>query len=555
MGLLDRFRRKSERAGTMSVVPPPPNSYAATTAEGRGFWDSLQKGAPSVESQFLQRILARPAQSNAVSIGVPDIGFKGVRQQLFQRFNLIDLYAIANNNSVLFTSKLNLKQEVFRRGLRWDPAFAFRHRVTGQDYSVEELKEMPLGERTKLNQYLISPNPAQRIRFEQFMQEANLYGQSLLTILQILEDDLNVADDAFLFLSSDYWLGWTAQGEEVRREIRQIFRLDPIFVEFDTDSENRPGFAHHICLLHRDQLLDIPADAGWENEWGGKCPIDGHTTYPVMYRYSPYRGTFGLTTGMQGPNAQALYLTKGEVIHTSKFSPSELYGYSPVLSIYEKVLSLIGMDRYLYDYFFERQMPQGVVTTVTDNPQDLEARKSQMLAEVLNNPHYIPWLAVSSKTGQGRTEFVRFAYTLDELQFLPVQEAIERAVATVYGIPSLFMGREEGVGGLNNESQQVVRLSRGAQLSQDVYNSNILPALLDAFGITDWELTLETSEEQSEKFELEMKTQKAQWAHTLMQMGFGIRYDQEVDEYEIYGDIKPAAEREQQQQMGQQMMG
>ena len=128
------------------------------------------------------------------------------------------------------------------------------------------------------------------------------------------------------------------------------------------------------------------------------------------------------------------------MLHTSKFSPSELYGYSPVLSIYEKALSLIGMDRYLYDYFFERQMPQGVVTTVTDNPEDLETRKEQVLSEVLNNPHYIPWLAVSSKTGQGRTEFVRFAYSLDELQFLHVQEHIEQSVSALYGIPGVVHG-------------------------------------------------------------------------------------------------------------------
>ena len=177
-----------------------------------------------------------------------------------------------------------------------------------------------------------------------------------------------------------------------------------------------------MCLAHRADLMEIPPDEDWTSEWKGQCPVDGHTTFPVIYRYAPYKGTFGVRSGKQGPDQQALYLVKGEVIHASKFSPSELYGYSPVLSIYEKALSLIGMDRYLYDYFFERQMPQGVVTTVTDNPEDLEVRKEQLLAEVLNNPHYIPWLAVSSKTGQGRTEFVRFAYTLDELQFLPVQQ-------------------------------------------------------------------------------------------------------------------------------------
>ena len=572
MGLLDRFRRSDalipvDTSPPISNLPvpvgpePPPNSYAALSVEGRRAWASVSASPSSPEGLLVKAFLEKPIRrSSAVSVGVPDIGFKGIRQQLFQRFNLVDLYAIAANNSVLKTATGNLKQEVFRRGLRWDPAFAFRHKHTGKDYELDELRGMTREDRVQLAPMLRAPDMAQRTRFEQVMQCINVYDQSFLLLLKILEDDLNVADDAFLFLSSDYWLGWQNGQEIVKRRVRQMFRLDPVFVEFDLDRENRPGFAHHLCLLHRDMLLDIPPDEDWHSHWEGRCPIDGHTTYPVMYRYSPYKGTFGMTTGMQGPNAQSMYLVKGEVVHSSKFSPSELYGYSPVLSIYEKALSLIGMDRYLYDYFFERQMPQGVVTTITDNPEDLETRKEQVLSETLNNPHYIPWLAVSSKTGQGRTEFVRFAYTLDELQFLPVQEHIEQSVSALYGIPALFMGREEGIGGLNNESQQITRLSRGAQLSQDVYNTEILPKVLDAFGITDWALSLETSEEQSEKFDLEIKQNKAQWANTMVTMGFGLKYDQETDEFEVFGEVPSQGEMQKQQadqqaQMQQTQMG
>ena len=546
MGLFDRFRRASTSQGLdLVIATPPAGSIAATSPHGADLWNHLNRMQPSVETMLMKSLLSKPQRSGAISVGVPDIGFKGVRQQLFQRFNLVDLYAIAHNNSTLKIATGNLKQEVFRRGLRWDPAFTMRHRMTGQDFTEDDLREMSRAQLQRLKPFLRGPVSHQRIRFEQVMQKVNIYDQSLMTLLQILEDDLNIADDAFIMVSSDYYLGWDQQGEVVKRQVRQLFRLDPIFVEFDTDAENRPGFAHHLCLLHRDDLLDIPGDEDWQTTWRGRCPHCGHTTYPVMFRYSPYKGTFGMTSGMQGPNAESLYLVKGEVIHSSKFSPSELYGYSPVLSIYEKSLSLIGMDRYLYDYFFERQVPQGVVTTVTDNPEDLEARKEQMLAETLNNPHHIPWIAVSSKTGQGRTEFVRFAYTLDELQFLPVQEAISREVSTLYGVPGLFAGREEGVGGLNNESQQITRLSRGAQLSQDVYNTHILPGVLDAFGITDWNLTLETSEERSEEFELDMKMKRANWAQTMVQMGFGVKYDQETDEFEIYGEVKPQSEQQQ----------
>ena len=431
MGLLERYGFR--KAVNTSGSEPPARSYAATNVQANEVWKALEK-RDSIEARTLRRFLEQEAKptpaARGFSVGLPDIGFKGVRQQLFQRFNLVDLYAIAHNNSVIKTAVGSLKQEVFRRGLKWDKAFMYRDGESGNDYSLEDLvylRENAPERYLEIRDSIYQPDINQRLRFEQLMQNCNIYGQSMMMLMQAIEDDLNVADDAFIFLSSDYEHRRGPNGEEtIRREVRQIFRLDPIFVEFDTDNENRPGFAHHLCLWHREDLLDIPQGDGWEYEWQGRCPADGFITFPVYYRYAPYKGTFGTTSGQKSADQQAQYFVKGEIIHASKFAPSELYGYSPILSIYEKALSLIGMDRYLYDYFFERQIPQGVITTTTDNPEDLEIRKEQMLAEVLNNPHYIPWLAVSSKTGQGKTEFVRFCLFIGRTS-IPASTGTDRA--------------------------------------------------------------------------------------------------------------------------------
>lgn len=542
MGFTDLFRRNKSSS-------PPTGSYADLDPRARAFLGELEnrlrKGeGPSDSIGFLKGILAKQASSNAPVVGIPDLGFKGARQQLFQRFNLIDLYGLAHNNSTMKTATLALKQEVFRRGMQWEPAFTFRCVTCDTDYSKDDLRSDEDRVCPQCNSKLKEPNPAQRVRFEKLMPKVNIYNQSFVRLMQSLEDDLNIADDAFLFLSSEYKIDQKNGRYVMSRQIKQLFRLDPVFVEFDTDDQNRPGFAHHICLAHRNDLLEIPKDAGWEYDWKGTCPIDGYPTFPVMYRYLPSKGTYGSQKGGVESQQDALYLVKGEVLHVSKFSPSELYGYSPVLSIYEKALSLIGMDRYLYEYFFERQIPQGVITTVTDDPEGLEVRKEQMLAETLNNPHYIPWLAVSSQSGQGRTEFVRFAYSLDEIQFLPVQEALERAISGVYGVPGLFMGYDQSYGGLNNESQQVTRMSRGAQLSQDVYNTEVFPQLLAAFGVTDWRLRLSSAEERSELTEWELKQRKAQWAQTMVSMGFGASYNQDEDEFTISGEVKSQAEQQ-----------
>ena len=541
MSFMDKLRRRSKA--------PDPTSYAGVNSKAMQTLNLIEArikaGDDRTALSLVKAALTAPTiRTAAPTIGVPDIGFKGVRQQLFQRFNLIDLYGIAHNLSTVKTAIVSLRQEVFRRGLDWEPAFAFRCSGCEVDYAEKDFDNDNDGACLACGSQLQRPNPAQRVRFERLMAKVNIFSQSFIRLLQSLEDDLNIVDDAFLFMSSQYTLRERGGRPVITRTVKQLYRLDPVFIEFDADAQNRPGMAHHVCLAHRDNLLEVPADEGWENEWRGQCPVDGYPTFPVIFRYVPMSGAYGVKSGGISTDKESLYLVQGEVLHVSKYSPSELYGYSPLLAVYEKALSLIGMDRYLYDYFFERQMPQGVVTTVTDNPEDVEIRKEQILADTLNNPHYIPWLAVSSKTGQGKTEFVRFAYSLDELQFLPVQEYLERAVSGIYGVPGLFMGFQQSTGGLNNESQQVTRMSRGAMMSQDVYNTEMFPQLLRAFGITDWKLVLVDAEERSELVEWELKQRKAGWMQTAVSAGFGARYNADDDEWEITGEVKSRAEQD-----------
>ena len=542
MGIREMLRRGNKA--------PDNTSYAALDERAMKTLNVIEArikaGDDRTALSLVKSALSAPnIRTAAPTIGVPDIGFKGVRQQLFQRFNLIDLYGIAHNLSTIKTAIVSLRQEVFRRGIDWEPAFAFRCTSCEVDYAEKDFKDMDnTRDCQACGSALKKPNPAQRVRFERLMAKVNIFSQSFMRLMQSLEDDLNIVDDAFLFMSSQYTLTTRNGKPVITRMVKQLYRLDPVFIEFDADAQNRPGMAHHICLAHRDNLLEVPADEGWDAEWRGTCPVDGYPTFPVVFRYVPMSGAYGVKSGGISTDKESLYLVQGEVLHVSKFSPSELYGYSPLLAIYEKALSLIGMDRYLYDYFFERQMPQGVVTTVTDNPEDVEIRKEQILADTLNNPHYIPWLAVSSKTGQGKTEFVRFAYSLDELQFLPVQEYLERAAAGVYGVPGLFMGFQQSMGGLNNESQQVTRMSRGAMMSQDVYNTELFPQLLRAFGITDWKLKLVDAEERSELVEWELKQRKAGWMQTAVSAGFGAKYNAEDDEWEITGEVKSREDQE-----------
>ena len=96
------------------------------------------------------------------------------------------------------------------------------------------------------------------------------------------------------------------------------------------------------------------------------------------------------------------YFTDGEIIHLSKFSPSETYGWSPILTVFEKALTLIGMDKNLYRYFFERKMPSSMLMVTTDDPESLRRERDHIAAQTRVDPNYIPMIAVSSRTNRGR---------------------------------------------------------------------------------------------------------------------------------------------------------
>lgn len=532
------------------------------------------------------------SQASSGTIGINDYGFKGKRQYIADRRYLVDLYVVAYNNGDIRTAITHLRNEIFRRGLEWKPAFDYKCVQCDKEYTVKEAKQslaqgdkyprcascgwwrspdkseyldangkaIPQGKnpagQTVLQQQpaqppLRQPDDEQKKPFERFLKEANYFGQSLENVLRECEDDINVIDDAAIFLSKTYYryedekTGEPVSEAEPEGEVDYIFRVDPVLLEFDMDYRGVPGMRHHVCLFHRSSLLDVPTDAGWDKKWQGECPECRARTYPVWFKYNEQY----LAGGYGAAQTKVLYLTKDEIVHWSRYTPTETYGYPPILSIYEKALTLIGMDRYLYDYFYERKVPQGIVATTTDDVEGLEVRKTEIQLRMQQDPHYIPWIAVNSRTGQGKTEFVRFAYSLDELNYLPVRDEIRERISGLYGVSNMWLNATEGSGGLNNESQQLVVMSRVVEGAQRSYHVDVFEKMLDAFGVTDWRLEIRTPEQINEEREVNLQILKMTRAQGMAGMGFGVKYNQEEDEFEFTGEVLSATEQQKTQML------
>lgn len=177
-------------------------------------------------------------------IGVETLGFRGQRQLYFRhRATLADLYTIAYTVTAIKTAIMNLRNEIFRRGLEWAPNFTSK--CTNEKCAHEFQEKVEACPDCKAS--VREPDTEQRERLDLFLERANVFGQSFEDVLRECEDDVNIADDAFLLLHPEYVI----KEDGLEQRIIQMQRLDPAEVEFDLDEEGLPERKTAFCPKHR----------------------------------------------------------------------------------------------------------------------------------------------------------------------------------------------------------------------------------------------------------------------------------------------------------------
>ena len=461
-----------------------------------------------LNQQITQLELMKSAGDTSQSpmMGLDHVVNTWVRHQMAYRQQLVmDLQTIAMSLLEIRSPISHITGEVFRRGMQLKPI-------------VE------------------NPDWEQRKRFQAFLDDCNTFDQSLEEVLRQFHFDVNCVDDGFIYIAKEYM----DMGEGgIRSKVKELRRLNPALVEYDLDMAGLPKNAHFICPIHREHVSDVPASCKDDS-----CDRD---RWPVMYKY--YHRN------------QHIYLFDSEIIHLSKFSPSETYGWSPILTIFEKALSIIGMDKNIYRYFFERKMPASMLMVFTDDPESLRRERAHIAAQTRVDPNFVPMVAVSAKNNRGRVDMVRLFHTLQEMDYLPVRQEIRERIAAMWGVTPAWQGAPEAFGGLSTQTQQLVVMSRVVEGDQRLFHEKVFPQLLEAFGITDWIVELPQPEEKAEATRISFAQQRIQVASQYAQLGFEVRLkDQDVPledaEFVISGEYIPMSKLQSEQMEAQtEVMG
>ncbi len=447
---------------------------------------------------------------------------------LLQGITIPALYAAAYECMVLRSILNHLSVETFRKGWAWKPKFVVKCTQCDEEFQnqVETCTECG-GSVRKADKGQVEYADA-------LFRSRNQMDQNFIEILREIEMDLNIVDDAYIILTKEYFVDPQTKKPMFFR-VKEISRAAPIFMRIIADKRGVRGGSQYTSMVDRSFRTSKKDDL---------CPKTGLPVLPIHYM------------NLAGVGKGQVY-TEGEVIHMSKWSPSKLYGRSPVATMWRQVNTLIAMDNYVYSAYQKRRMPRGVMVIKSSNLETVERTARNIQEHLERDPNYIPTIGVETESGRGGIEYVRMMDTLEELQYIPIKDDIRQRISAFYGVSNMFMNDVSG-GGLNNEGMQIVVSNRSVAYSQSVYNRVLFPRLLEAFDIDEWEITLHPHEEEDEIMHMRRDEMSIRNMIQMKQAGFEAKLRDGVDSVGLdfdFSEAPPPTPEEiaaMQQQQGQQ---
>ena len=431
------------------------------------------------------------------------------------------IYNIVNQSVIARTCITQLKQEVFRRGYVWEKAYEARCNNCGKEH------QRPVSECSRCgSQDLSPPDPKQKEYAEKFIEGyVNKSEQLFIDVFQELEDDLYIMDDAYIVVVKEYFID--GNGKIRLHRVKELYRGDPVTMFIYSDELGRRGTKGFTCVNHRNVVHTDPREL---------CEVCGSNLFPIHY--------------VNRVNGQDQYFLKGEVLHFSKYSPSRLYGMSPVITLFNAIMTLIAMENYVNQSYTKSRMPRGLLAVQTRNMDSMRSFWRSVKEKMETDPHFIPVMGIEAESGKGAVEWIKFMDSLKEMDYVSVKDDLRDRISAFYGVSKVFMADNTTSGGLNNEGMQILVTNRAVQKAQTVYNNYVFPFLVKQFGITDWNLKLPPSEEEDEIAVLRKREIEVNIAASTKNLGFEV--DMDEDGNFTFTKPKPEEPKEKGEEEGEQ---
>lgn len=456
-------------------------------------------------TNLFRRSTPKPADRQIFNIGIQER-----RNQQMMTAPII--YSMVQQSVIVRTCVTQLKQEIFRRGYVWEKSYEALCKNCGKKHQKPVMECSRCGS-TELR----LPDPKQLEYIEKFLDRyVNKSEQLFIDVLRELEDDLNTMDDAYIVMVKEYFID--GNGKIRMHRVKELYRGDPVTMYIYADENGVRGTKGFTCVNHRDIIATEPHEM---------CETCGSNLFPIHY--------------VNRVGGEDQYFLEGEVLHFSKYSPSRLYGLSPILTLYNHIMTLIAMENYVNSSYTKSRMPRGLLAVQTRNMESMRSFWRSVKEKMEQDPHFIPVMGIEAENGKGAVEWIKFMDSLKEMDYVSVKDDLRDRISAFYGVSKVFMADNTTSGGLNNEGMQILVTNRAVQMAQNVYNNYVFPFLVKQFGITDWDLKLPPSEEEDEIAVLRKRELEVAIAASIKNLGFEI----EMDEDGQFTYTKPEPKEEQ----------
>ncbi|MHC1583106.1 MAG: hypothetical protein ACXQTM_00470 [Methanosarcinales archaeon] len=352
------------------------------------------------------------------------------------------------------------------------------------------------------------PDAAEKTKVSRFLERANPEGESFHSVLLQFLTALDTFDDAYLIIPKSY----VAKDNEIVFERPEgVYASSPLFTRLVRDERGRLADIY-FCPEHRSLALEEP----------GVCPQCGLELKRAVCAATSAPMAFG-----QGAE---VYYSEDEVIHASFFNPSRFGGLSPLIPLYETVVTLIMMKRYIGSYYRFGRAPRGLFYAKSPNPDQLIKLWKEALTKLKEDPLWIPMLAVPTNVSREESSDLRYVSispTLQELDYERVRNELRREIASYYGLSNLAINDLEGVGGLNSETQQLKLEDIQLSLLNNYLNEDILPQLCKKLGFQDWLIKVNPVEPEDMERKWSIKRSEAAYAQQLAEMGIRVTFTED----------------------------
>lgn len=451
------------------------------------------------------------------------------------------VYEMADEIGDLRVILETIQREMFRNGPLIRPKYKYKCGQCAKEFSEKPVKKyVPLEQVGKTEQAdslecdacgntktFLQPKPDNRVVLQTLLtKEINHNGQKLIDVGRQFEYDLDVIDGGYAIASRKYAIGLLTTPDPLTgakfdvdfeaSEVDEIIRVHPGSVSVVANENGTLGYDNAgnpvwICpqYKHREKRLAQPY-----------CDICGCKAFKAVLAIN------SLPFGLPLTDPKKSYYAEHEIIwKPGKYRPDLIYGFSPIMSIWKKAMSLFYQDEYIWKYFDKDRPPKSILAIAGRNYETAQAFMERQKTGAKVDPFMPRPILLQADNAKAAVEFIDLTPNFKELELTELRKELRQIMLTIYGVTPVYAGEQKG-SGLGNEGLQVTLTNRSMKWYQRVFNDAFFAQITTKiFGIDDWEIVLEDSEEIDKLREEQIRGEQIKNAQMLYSMGFEVMTD------------------------------